>query len=166
MNVDTVVIERAVRGDPRALDSVVRELLPYIGRICGAIALGAGDDAMQEAMMSIIKNIHTLREPAALHGWARRIAVREAVRTAHGGRAIPTDPEVMKTIAAISDDLQAVEVVEILDSLSPDQRAVLVLRHIDGLNEDEMAEALGVKVGTIKSRLHRARGSFATKWTR
>lgn len=166
VNVDAVVIGRAQRGDPRALDSVVRELLPYIGRICGAIALGAGDDAMQEAMMSIIKNIHTLREPAALHGWARRIAVREAVRVANGGRAIPTDPEVMNTIPAIDNQLQAVEVAEILDSLSPDQRAVLVLRHLDGLNEQEMADALGVAVGTVKSRLHRARDSFAARWTR
>ncbi|HEX8802844.1 MAG TPA: sigma-70 region 4 domain-containing protein, partial [Acidimicrobiales bacterium] len=46
----------------------------------------------------------------------------------------------------------------------PEQRAVLVLRHVDGLREDEMAAALGVAPGTVKSRLHRARAAFRARW--
>ena len=70
------------------MDALVRALAPYVGRICGAIALERGDDAMQETFIAVLRNVRSLREPAALHGWVRRIAVREAVRAA-GGRGTP-----------------------------------------------------------------------------
>src|SRR3954451_6758060 len=76
------LVRAAQRGDPAAMTALVRELSPYVGRICGAIALDDGDDAMQETMISVLRNLRDLREPAAVRGWVRRIAVREAVRTA------------------------------------------------------------------------------------
>lgn len=162
---DAATITRAQRGDPAALDQVVRALLPYVGRICGAIALADGDDAVQDAMIAITRNLPALREPAALRGWARRIAVREAVRVAGGGRAIPTDPADL-SLPEVSDATTSVEIRTLLADLPPHHRAVLVLRHLDGLDEVEMAEALGVAPGTVKSRLHRARAAFAQRWER
>jgi RNA polymerase sigma-70 factor (ECF subfamily) len=162
---DASTVRRAQRGDTRALDSVVGELMPYVGRICGAIALQAGDDALQEAMMAIVKNLDSLREPDAIRSWARRIAVRSAVRVVAAGRDIPMEPAVLANLPAIADDATAVEVHAVLSSLPPEHRAVLVLRHLDGLKEDEMADALGVAAGTVKSRLHRARHAFRARWT-
>ncbi|HLM62974.1 MAG TPA: RNA polymerase sigma factor [Acidimicrobiales bacterium] len=189
------LVRRAQRGDPGALATLVDELLPYAGRICGAVALDAGDDALQETMVAIIRNIGSLREPAALRGWVRRIAVREAVRAARAGaggvggagrgdrRSTPVDPAELDAAAAaggpgggsvapggaagatVPDGAAAVEVRAVLAGLAPEQRAVLVLRHVEGLHEDEAAVALGVAPGTVKSRLHRARAAFRTRWT-
>lgn len=190
------LVRRAQRGDPRALAALVDELLPYAGRICGAVALDAGDDALQETMVAIIRNIGSLRDPAALRGWVRRIAVREAVRAARAGaggvggagagdrRTTPIDPAELDAAAAtggtaggsagpggggagatVPDGATAVDVRAVLAGLAPEQRAVLVLRHVEGLHEDETAVALGVAPGTVKSRLHRARAAFRTRWT-
>jgi RNA polymerase sigma factor (sigma-70 family) len=170
------LVRRAQRGDPAALERLVDELLPYAGRICGAVALDAGDDALQETMVAIIRNIRSLREPAALRGWVRRIAVREALRAARGGRDVPVDPAGLDVgpgvrapgvanLAEVPDGATAVEVRQILAGLAPEQRAVLVLRDVDGLPESEMADVLGVAPGTVKSRLHRARAAFKARWT-
>src|SRR6266542_1548306 len=149
------LIRRAQRGDTFALDAILRRLAPYLGRICGAIALDQGDDALQETMLAIVRNLGSLRQPEALRGWARRIAVREAMRVAWGGRSVPIDPAMLAVKAQVSDDATAVEVHSVLATLPPEQRAVLVLRHIDDLGEKEMAATLGIAVGTVKSRLHR-----------
>jgi len=159
------VVRRAQRGDAWALDALVRSLEPYLGRICGAIALQAGDDALQEAMIAVIRNIRSLREPAALRGWARRIAVRESLRAVRAGRAVPLDPgAALAQAPALDDQATAVEVRAVLDGLAPEQRAVLALRHA-GAGEQEMADLLGVAPGTVKSRLSRARAAFREQWS-
>jgi DNA-directed RNA polymerase specialized sigma24 family protein len=56
------------------------------------------------------------------------------------------------------------QVRAVLDQLPPAHRAVLVLRDLEDLSEQETAEALGVEVGTVKSRLHRARVAFRQRW--
>ena len=164
--IDPALVRRAQRGDAWALDALVRALEPYLGRICGAIALQAGDDALQDTMIAIIRNLGSLRDPLAVRGWARRIAVREAVRTARGGRAVPVDPEQLTAqLPAVRDDLSGVEVRSVLEQLMPEQRAVLVLRHLDDIGEQEMADLLGVAPGTVKSRLSRARAVFREQWS-
>jgi len=154
-------VRAAQRGDARAIDALVRELSPLIGRICGAIALDEGEDAMQEALIAVVGNLRALREPAAVRGWARRIAVREAVRVAKR-RPVTADAD---AVQARDVDLDtAMDVRAVLAKLSPDQRAVLVLRDLDGMAESEVASLLSVPEGTVKSRLHRARASFANRW--
>jgi RNA polymerase sigma factor (sigma-70 family) len=161
------LVRRAQHGDAVAVEALLRELSPYVGRICSAIALDAADDAMQEALVAIFKNIGSLREPAALMGWVRRITVREAVRMAQGGRAIPVDPQDLHAASAFSvpDSATEVEVREVLAALAPAQRAVLTLRHFEGLDEEEMVDVLDIAAGTVKSRLHRARAAFRERWT-
>ena len=147
------------------MDALVRALMPYVGRVCGAIALDRGDDAMQETFIAVLRNLRTLREPAALHGWVRRIAVREAIRVARGGREDPVDPDVLlNTPVAPVDVATVVDVRSTLAHLAPEQRAILVLRDVDGLSESEAARFLGIAEGTVKSRLHRARSAFARRW--
>ena len=159
------LVRAARRGDAAAMDALVRELTPYVSRVCGAIALDRGDDAMQETLIAVLRNLRSLREPAALHGWVRRIAVREAVRAARGGREDPVDPATLRgTPVGVVDVATVVDVRATLAGLAPEQRAVLVLRDVDGLSELEAARVLGVPEGTVKSRLHRARSAFARRW--
>jgi RNA polymerase sigma-70 factor (ECF subfamily) len=147
------------------MDALVRELMPYVGRVCGAIALDRGDDAMQETFIAVLRNLRSLREPAALHGWVRRIAVREAIRAARRGREEPVDPALLVSpLVAPVDVATVVDVRSTLSSLAPEQRAILVLRDVDGLSEAEAAQLLGVAQGTVKSRLHRARSQFARRF--
>ncbi len=116
-------------------------------------------------MVIVTRKLAGLRDPEALRGWARQIAVREAVRTARSPRTVATDPTNLDLRATIDAGATAVEVHAVLSELAPEQRAVLVLRHLDELTESEMAELLHVAPGTVKSRLHRARASFRARWT-
>ena len=65
-----------------------------------------------------------------------------------------------------SDPDASLDIVAILRRLTPDQRAILVLRDLEGIPEAEAAGMLGVEVGTVKSRLHRARQAFRERWDR
>jgi RNA polymerase sigma factor (sigma-70 family) len=160
------LVGAAQRGDTAALDRLLSTLAPYLGRLCGAIALDDGDDALQETMLAIVKGLGTLREPAAVRGWARRIAIRESVRVASGTArfAVPVAPEHLVVTATVPDQATELEVRRILAQLAPEHRAVLVLRHLEDLSVEETAAALGVPAGTVKSRLSRARRAFRARW--
>jgi RNA polymerase sigma-70 factor (ECF subfamily) len=146
-----------------AMAALMRELLPYAGRICGAIALDDGDDALQETMVAVLRALPALREPAALRGWVRRIAVRESLRVV---RARP-DTAQWSNIETVGTDVDidaSLDVARALAGMSPEHRAVLVLRDLDAFNEEEVAELLSIPIGTVKSRLHRARVAFRARW--
>ena len=147
------------------MNALLTEIAPYVGRICGAIALNTADDATQEALVAIFRNLPSLRDAIALRAWARRIAVREALRAAGHPRSVPVDPADLEGAIAAPDLSAGVDVRQVLATLDPVHRAVLVLRHLDGLSEGEMAAVLGVAPGTVKSRLHRARTAFRTRWS-
>ncbi|MEU1728585.1 RNA polymerase sigma factor [Nonomuraea sp. NPDC003560] len=152
----------AQRGDTMAMNDLLAELTPYLGRICGPIALDSGPDAVQEALIAIFRHLRDLREPEALLGWARAIAVREAVRIARrDGRSSPAE---LAGVPSPHDVERAVDIRDVLERLSPEHRAVLVLRDLEGVPEDVAARMLRVPSGTVKSRLHRARASFRRAW--
>jgi len=167
MNVDVIdLVRSAQRGDALAMSQLLDALAPYVGRICGAIALEAGEDAAQETLISVFRRLRSLREPAALYGWVRTIAVREAVRAAH--LPVAGNPIASGEVPAPGwrdDPETAGDVRRVLERLTPDQRAILVLRDLHGLDEAEAARILGVARGTVKSRLHRARAFFRREWT-
>lgn len=155
-------VRAAQRGDALAMDALLTELAPWVGRICGAIALDRGEDAMQETFIVMLRNLRTLREPAALRAWVRRIAVRQALRMAGDTRTVAM-ADVPEVPVAIDLDT-AIGVRQTLAQLSPAQRAVLVLRDLEDLSERQTAEVLSVPEGTVKSGLHRARESFRERW--
>lgn len=155
-------VRAAQRGDPLAMDSLLTELAPWVGRLCAGIALDRGEDAMQETLIVVLRNLPTLREPAALRSWVRRIAVRQALRQVRDPRTevVAEPPELPGAL-----DLDTgIDVRETLARLSPAQRAVLVLRHLEDLSESETAEVLGLAEGTVKSGLHRAKEAFRGQW--
>lgn len=148
-----------------ALGELMELLLPYVGRISGPIALQDGQDATQEAMISILRGIRTLSAPEALFGWARVIAVREAVRVARRADRIRPDATAVGELRAPGDPQLAVDISDTLARLRPEHRAVLVLRDIEGLDEQQASQILAVQPGTVRSRLFRARASFRKAWS-
>ena len=156
------VVRSAQAGDTVAMNELLDELTPYVGKICGPIALHEGPDAAQEALIAIFRGLRGLKEPAAVLGWARAIAVREAVRVARRGQR--QQPAELSDLPAADDPQLVVDVRDVLERLSPEHRAVLVLRDLEGMDELAAAAVLDVPAGTAKSRLHRARASFRKAW--
>jgi RNA polymerase sigma factor (sigma-70 family) len=163
-------VRAAQAGDLLALGDLLDALLPWVGQLCGSIALDSGPDATQETMIQVMRDLKGLRDPKALRGWVRRIATREAIRHAQRSRREPGLDPLDESIAnrganAAPDPMLARDVARVLADLSPDQRAILVLRDLEGLSEAEAARHLDIAQGTIKSRLHRAREAFRSRWS-
>jgi RNA polymerase sigma-70 factor (ECF subfamily) len=142
------LVRVAQRGDALAMNDLLDLLAPYVGRLCGPIALQDGPDAAQ----------------AALFGWVRAIAVREAVRVARRSQTGRTVTGALADLPAPGDPQLGTDVRSVLARLAPEHRAVLVLRDLEGLDEQAAAAMLKVPRGTVKSRLSRARRSFRKEW--
>lgn len=160
---DTVtdLLERAQAGDRRAMDDLLAHITPFVVRICVPIARGHSADAVQETLLAVYRGIPGLRQAVAFHGWVRTIAVREATRVVRRQETawapMPSD------LSHDGNPLVMVDVNDTLQRLSGDHREVLTLR-LCGYSEDEMAAVLRLPVGTVRSRLHRARHRFAREW--
>lgn len=154
------LVRRAQAADAMACSDLLELLIPFVRRWCGPIALEEGADATQETLIVVLRTLRQLREPAALFGWVRTIAVREAIRVA---KQRPRPAE-LTALPTPGDPQLIVDVHDVLGRLSPEHRAILMLRDLEGLSEHHAAELLAVPVGTVKSRLARARGSFAKEW--
>ncbi|MFG3154503.1 RNA polymerase sigma factor [Streptomyces sp. NPDC048219] len=158
------LVEGARRGDALAMDELLEILAPFVGRICGPVALQDGPDAAQEALIAVFRSIRQLKEPAALFGWVRAIAVREALKFANQRRRQPTVPMEWEDLPVAGDLHLASDITDALGRLMPEHRAVLMLRHVEGLSEQEVSALLEIPVGTVRSRLFRARRSFRSAW--
>jgi len=163
----THLAERAVGGDRQALDELLRELRPRIVRPV-RLVVGAGswaaEDAAQEAMIDVMRGIRGLRNPAAVHGWALRLATTRAIKVARRERILSFVRPLSEQadLAAPAPDGSSVELKRAFDELPPRMRAVAVLRLYTGLSEQETANVLDCSVGTVKSQLHDARLRLAT----
>jgi RNA polymerase sigma factor (sigma-70 family) len=170
------LVMRARQGDILAMSRLMDTLVPWLARLCGPIALDDADDAAQEVLIQILRDLPTLRQPEAFRAWARRIALREAVRHARRARVAGAgsrdfDDALERVTSPAGGTAHSADVGldrdvrQVLAKLSPDQRAILVLRDLEGLSEAEAAAQLGVALGTVKSRLARAREAFVKRWT-
>jgi RNA polymerase sigma-70 factor (ECF subfamily) len=162
--IDPALVRAAQRGDQIAVADLMDILAPYVGRVCGPIALQDGPDAAQDALIAIFRNLRGLREPAAIYGWVRAIAVREAVRAAR--KAARATPAELSEVPAPGDPQLAADVRDVLGRLTPEHRAVLVLRDLEGLDERAAGALLDVPAATVRTRLFRARRSFRKAWLR
>ena len=160
--IDPALIRRAQSGDALAMNDLLDRLAPYVGRLCGPIALQDAADAAQEALIVVFRNLRGLREPAALYGWVRTIAVREAVRVAQ--RSARVRPAELADVPAPGSPELAADSRDVLDRLSPEHRAILVLREIEGIDEKTAGVLLQISPGTVKSRLSRAKSTFRKAW--
>ncbi len=130
----------------------------------------AAEDIAQEVFVRAFSQIHNFRGEAVLFTWLYQITINEC--KARMRRAKPTinfddcDSEIQ---VGSTPDTRAVEKVALeraLDTLSPPLRVALVLREMHGLSYEEIARVLRLPVGTVRSRLHKARKKFQEVWER
>jgi RNA polymerase sigma-70 factor (ECF subfamily) len=109
--------------------------------------------------------------PAAFPGWIRRIVVNRAIDQLRSRkRLILLDPAALPegepTLPVPEADLEARALWEELKVLEPGQRQVLVLRYLADLSLQEIADEVGIPLGTVKSRLYRALAHLRKTWDR
>jgi RNA polymerase sigma-70 factor (ECF subfamily) len=127
------------------------------------------DDALQLTLIAVAERIGAYEGRGAFLGWLHRVARNEALmllrrkqrRTEPSGEEPPEQWGYVARLSSFVVDADAVQ--RILASLSPDHREALELREIEGLDYDEIAARLGVPVGTVRSRLARARDQLARR---
>jgi RNA polymerase sigma factor (sigma-70 family) len=150
------LVEQAQAGDSDALEQVInslaRDLLPLATALAGPA--GSPDVLLGDALSRVYERIHQVRSSAALLSWARRILVRLYLddKRRHGRHQIVRLETV--TIPSPSADLGAIDLRQALDRLPRDRRSLLVLHYWLGLTLAETATTLGLREGTVKSRLH------------
>ncbi len=128
-------------------------------------------DVVQDAFLNAYQSLHTFKGDAEFFTWLYRIAFNAAISLKRKKRAAvsldavgpdagidPDDPsEYVKPGAALERTEEETQLQEAMNRLSHEHREVLVLKDIDGVKYEDIAEILGVPIGTIRSRLHRAR---------
>jgi len=160
---DTDLVTRAQRGDEEAFASLAVAVGDRLHAVAHRILrdLDLAEDATQQALLAIWRDLPQLRDPARFDAWSYRLLVRacytEARRTrrwAPNLRLLPVD------VASATDDSGPVVDRDQLERgfrrLSVEHRAVVVLHHYLDMPLEEVAETLGVPVGTVRSRLHHA----------
>jgi RNA polymerase sigma factor (sigma-70 family) len=123
------------------------------------------DDAVQAALITAWRQLRTLRDPAAFEPWLHRILTHECYAEARRGNRARAEIRTLPVHGqAESSGILTVEDRDQLDRafgrLTLEQRAVLVFHHYLGLALPEVAERLGVPLGTAKSRLRHARAAM------
>jgi RNA polymerase sigma-70 factor (ECF subfamily) len=157
------LVELAMAGDHDAFAELARA---RIGRLYAVAVLilrdpGRAEDATQEALVAAWRDLSALRDPDRFDAWLRRLLVRACYRESRQARSHPTMAVTVASIEpSVSDDTHLIaerdEIERGFSRLDADQRAVIVLHYHVGLSMPEVADALGIPVGTAKSRLHRA----------
>ena len=149
------LVRRAQLGSSAAFDRLVVTRGPDVYRYLLVRLRNESDarDALQETMTAAWQGIRDLRQPEKFWPWLVSIAARKA--TAIAGTRLRGDEHGLDALAY--DDESLLEIREAFGSLPQHLREVLVLRYRLGLTEEEVAEALGIRLGTVKSRSARAR---------
>jgi RNA polymerase sigma-70 factor (ECF subfamily) len=158
----------AKAGHPDAILRLLeRHRPPLVRLLTGLVGDSAGaEDLAQEAFLLAFRSLPQLRDPAAFYPWLRRLATRLALR---GNRRKRTEAQAEALEGmSVAGPAQQVEtrmaVHAVLTQLPTELRAVLVLRELEQLDYEEIAETLQVPIGTVRSRLFKARERFRKAW--
>lgn len=173
---------RARDGDRDAFAALVEQSHATVYRLVLRMLSDAAEseDVVQETYFRAWRALPRLRQTDAVLGWLCRIARHAALDRVRKRkrRPIPSPDEqllagAMHDLVAADDPGRAAESAELrqlllatIASLDDKYRVVFLLREVDGMSYDEIAQALGCPVGTVESRLHRARHKLAAKLTR
>jgi len=157
------LVDRAKQGDGEAFDALART----VGDRCMAIAFrilrdaDLADDAVQAALITAWRELRTLRDSDRFEPWLHRILTHECYAEARRRTRWSADIRVLPV--AFEQDTGGILTVNDRDQLDRafrrltlEQRAVLVFRHYLDLPVAEVADRLGIPIGTVKSRLHHA----------
>lgn len=173
---DQQLVERAQKGDTRAFDLLVKK---YQHKIIGLISRYIHDhaevqDVAQEAFIKAYRALGKFRSESAFYTWMYRIAINTAKNhLVSRGRRPPgsdldiSDAEIVDQSGRLSDietpeasiarDQLEAAVFEAIEQLPEDLRTAITLRELDGLSYEDIAQIMQCPVGTVRSRIFRAR---------
>jgi RNA polymerase sigma-70 factor (ECF subfamily) len=169
---DSDLVEAATTGDERALEELLRRHQPRLRVVCRRILNNDADadDATQNALVAIVRGLPTFDSRAAFGTWAYRIATNSALDEARrrkrrprvGREEIDTEAIVDMGSSRVFASIEERDALAKALALIPeDFRVALVLRDIADLDYDEIAQVLGVPIGTVRSRIARGRAHLA-----
>jgi RNA polymerase sigma-70 factor, ECF subfamily len=173
---EAALVQRCASGDEAACADLVSEHQRMVFQLALNL-LGDRDEALdlsQEVFLRVFRTIHRFRGQSSLRTWIYRIAVNQARnrhrfwRRRHRADQVSLDAHVAehgdflsngeaRPDRVLAQKELAARLQTALDHLPFDQRTAIVLREVDGLSYEEIGYSLGVAVGTVKSRLTRAR---------
>ncbi|MEY4099219.1 MAG: hypothetical protein RL300_390 [Pseudomonadota bacterium] len=183
---DAMLVERAVAGDQRAYELLVIKYQRRIERLIGRMVRDVDlvEDVAQETFIRAYRALHQFRGDAQFYTWLYRIAVNTAKRfllklkhdpaisqsslqsndeddETFQRRNEPSTDETPESMLAAKEIGQAVNAA--MEALPDDLKQALTLREIDGLSYEEIAEVMNCPLGTVRSRIFRAREAVSGK---
>lgn len=182
---DLLLVERTVAGDQKAFELLVVKYQRRIQRLIGRMVRDVDlvDDIAQESFIRAYRALHQFRGDAQFYTWLYRIAVNTAKKAlmelkrdptisegflksddddeTYSAGAELTDGETPETLLAAKEIADAVN--ESLKDLPEDLRQALTLREIEGLTYEEIASVMDCPIGTVRSRIFRAREVISAK---
>lgn len=181
--VDQQLVERAQRGDKRAFELLVIKYQRKLGRLLSRMVRDPGEveDVTQEAFIKAYRALPNFRGESAFYTWLYRIAINTAKNYLVAlGRRAPTTTEFDNEDAESFDDAEglrdtatpenllmgrevATAVNRAMEALPEDLRTAITLREIEGLSYEEIAGVMNCPIGTVRSRIFRARESIAVE---
>lgn len=163
------LVERARAGDAWAMEELLAQIRPFVVRRCARLLPHTLDaeEAAQDALLSIATHINDYNGSGSFIGWVTVIAsnsARQTYRTlkrrfverAVSELPVAPDPRTTSVIAGSRIDL--LDAIEALEHAHPETAEAFVLRDVGSLPYEEIAELTQTPIGTVKARIHTARG--------
>ena len=164
---DRALVGAAARGEVPAFETLYRRHAGRVHGVIGRLVGGHGaraEDLTQEAFVRAWQALPAFRFESAFSTWLHRLAVNTALmelRSRAGGEALETDDAALdvhpEADSAGQRTALAMDLERAVATLPPRARAVLVLYDVEGWKHEEIADALGMAIGSSKAQLHRAR---------
>jgi len=182
-DVDAELVARVQRGEKRAFDLLVLKYQRKIIRLLSRMVSDPGEleDVAQEAFIKAYRALPQFRGESAFYTWLYRIAINAARNWQAARRRRPThlsaleSPEgetfpqidTLSDIATPESMLTSREIVDAvnaaIEDLPADLRTAIVLREIEGMRYEDIAQTMGCPIGTVRSRIFRAREAIAAR---
>jgi len=182
-DVDRQLVERAQRGDKRAFELLVDKYQRRLGRLLSRFIRDPSEveDVMQEAFIKAYRALPAFRGDSAFYTWLYRIGINTAKNyLAAMGRRAPTSTELEADEAESHEDgerlrdlntpenlLLSREIADTvnstIESLPEELRTAIQLREIEGMSYEEIANIMDCPIGTVRSRIFRAREAVAER---
>ncbi len=180
---DRVLVERAQAGDKKAFGLLVEKYHRKLGRLVGRMVRDQAEveDVVQEAFIKAYRALHNFRGDSAFYTWLYRIGINTAknylvslgrkpqvlndveIEDAENFEGV-TDMRTMETPeTALANKQIAQTVNDTIASLPEELRTAITLRELEGMSYEEIAEIMQCPIGTVRSRIFRARETIAAK---
>jgi RNA polymerase sigma-70 factor, ECF subfamily len=181
-DIDQALVERVQQGDKKAFELLVLKYERRIHRLLSRMVRDQAEieDIAQEAFIKAYRALPQFRGESAFYTWLYRIAVNTAKNVLmSSGRMVKTtpenddgeetfnEPEHLKDINTPESMLQSKQVAQTvnraMEALPEELRIAITLREIEGLSYEDIAQTMGCPIGTVRSRIFRAREAIAAE---